>query len=112
MGVKLEVSAPIDMPAKKFWEVRNTQEYLNIECELLGMKTKECVDLEYWDNGNIQACKLKARPDLSHVPPSILRVVGNADPIFVDICEFPEYAKTVYHALGVIPERSTDPIQN
>lgn len=51
MGVKLEVSAPIEMPAKKFWAIRNTQAYLDIECELLGMKTKECNDVVYWRNG-------------------------------------------------------------
>lgn len=51
MGVKLQVSAPIAMPAKRFWEIRNSAEYLAIECELIGMKTKECTDMEYWPNG-------------------------------------------------------------
>lgn len=55
MGVKVEVSAPIAMSAKRFWEMRNTPEYLAIECEILGMKTKECTDIEYWPNGVFSA---------------------------------------------------------
>lgn len=51
MGVKILVNAPIDMSPELFWRVRNTPEYLAIECEVLKFKTKECVDVVYDSKG-------------------------------------------------------------
>lgn len=51
MGVKIMVSALIDLSPEAFWAIRNTPEYLACECEVLNFKTKECVDLVSDDNG-------------------------------------------------------------
>jgi hypothetical protein len=56
MGIKVQVNALIDMPPDIFWKLRNTPEYLAVECEVLKFKTKECVDVVLDDRGMPRPC--------------------------------------------------------
>ncbi|KNC72154.1 hypothetical protein SARC_15294, partial [Sphaeroforma arctica JP610] len=73
------VSAEVDMPPQLYWELRNTPEFLEVECVVLNFKSKECVDLVRNDNGTLKSYRLLVQPSLPPLPQILLKQLSDSE---------------------------------
>eukprot|EP01134_Creolimax_fragrantissima_P003510 CFRG3510T1 len=96
------------MPPQLFWEIRNSSEYLDVECEVLNFKRKECTDMIRNANGTIKSCRIHSRPTLHAMPKIILQQLGDpgGEVVFEDIITYGvnDYSFDFVTVSGVLQE--------
>eukprot|EP01134_Creolimax_fragrantissima_P004732 CFRG4732T1 len=78
--VHIDTQAVLNLPAAEFWSIRNTEEFLAIECKYLNNASKYCLSEKIDpDTGMVEHQKLATKPDLSVVPPFLLKLLPGDD---------------------------------
>ncbi|KNC80885.1 hypothetical protein SARC_06767 [Sphaeroforma arctica JP610] len=88
--VHIDAVAEIKLPAAEYWSVRNTKEFLAIECKYLNNASKYCLEetLEP-KTGRLLHQSLQTTPDLSIVPPFLLSMLpGEKGIVLTDSIDF------------------------
>ncbi|KNC86221.1 hypothetical protein SARC_01631 [Sphaeroforma arctica JP610] len=87
----MHIEATVDLPisASLFWTIRNREDYLAIECKYLKNASKVCTSEDRDTDGRVTAQHLATKPDLSIVPPFLLKMLpGDDGLVFYDDLEF------------------------
>eukprot|EP01134_Creolimax_fragrantissima_P000042 CFRG0042T1 len=85
----IDTEAIIPLPAAEYWSIRNSDEFFAIECKVLKNADKRSLESVQDASGLVIRTKLATRPDLSIVPPFLLKMIPSDDGlVFYDEIEY------------------------
>lgn len=86
--VRISAHAVLNMPADKYWRVRLTPQFFDIENQILRNESKLVLEQSVTESGQILTQRVATKPDLSQVPEVLMRLGPPGGLVFTDNITF------------------------